>query len=186
MGREIQSPYHTLGAHVKAIDPLELWNSIQTRRKIYKQNTTALGHGPSNSTTIDANAPLMTTPTSPIIDHHAEVNQHEDSSMGTVKELLEDPHILPGMMTFTLSAVTSLFTPSKLTPSTDNSDPLITNKVPVGSTHNNTVTPDLNEELNVHKDRLTLELSSFKKQLKSEIEVECAKKHLKSEFDLEL
>ena len=108
--------------------------------------------------------------------------------MATLKELLEDPHIQPGMMRSALSAVTSLFTPSKLTPLTDNSDPIVTNKVPVGSTDNNIVTPDLNRELNAHKDRLTLELTNFKKQLKMQswIEVECAKKNLKSEFDLEL
>ena len=147
----------------------------------------AFGHWPSNSTTIDANAPLMTTP---IIDHHAEVNQPEGSSVATVKELLEDPYIQPGMMGSTLCVVTSLFTSGKLTPLTDNSDPIITNNVLVGSTHNNIVTPDLNRELNAHKDRLTSELSNFKKQLEkqlsSRIEVECAKKNLKSEFNLKL
>ena len=82
----------------------------------------ALGHGPSNSTKIDSNASLLTTSTSPIIDHHAEVSQPMGSSMATVKELLEDPHIQPGMLRSTLSAVISLFTPSKLTPLTDNSN----------------------------------------------------------------
>ena len=108
--------------------------------------------------------------------------------MATVKELLEDHHIQPDMMKSELSAVTSLFTPSKLTPLTDNGDPIVTNKVPVGSTLNNIVTPDLNRELNTYKDRLTLELNNFKEQLEiqSRIEVECAKKNLKSEFDLEL
>ena len=160
----------------------------QTRSKVHIQNVMALGHEHSNNTTIDANAPLMTTPTSPIIDHHAEVSQLEGSSMATVKELLEEPHIQPGMMRSTLSVVTSLFTPSKLNPLTDNSDPIVTNKVLVGLTQNNTATPYLNRELNVHKDRLTIKLSNFKKQLKmqSRIEVECAKKNLKSEFDLEL
>ena len=109
---------HILGVYVEAIDPLELWNSIQTRRKVHKQNITALGHGPTNST-IDANAPLMTTPTSPIMEHHVEVSQLEGSSMAMVKELLEDPHIQPGMMRSALSAVTSLFTPNKLTPSAE-------------------------------------------------------------------
>ena len=147
---------HTLGAHVEAIDPSELWNSIQTRSKVHKKNVMTLGHGLLNSTTIDANAPLMTTPTSPIIDHHAEVSQSEGLSMATVKELLEDLHIQPGIMKSALRVVTSLFTSSKFTPQTDNGDPIVTNKVLVGSTHNNIATPDLNRELNAHKDRLTL------------------------------
>ena len=103
-------PSHTLGAHVEAIDPSELWNSIQTQSKVHKQNVTALGIGPANST-IDAYAPLMTTPTSPIMENHVDVSQPEGSSMTTVKELLQDPHIQPGMMRSALSAVTSLFTP---------------------------------------------------------------------------
>ena len=179
---------HTLGVHVEAIDPPELWNSIQTRSKVHKQNVMALGHGPRNSTTRDANAPLMTAPTSPIIDHPAKVSQLEDSSMATVKELPEDSCIQPGMMRSTLSSVTSLFTPRKLTLLTDNSDPIVTNRALVGSTHNNIATPDLNRELNAHKDRLILELNNFKKQLEmqSRIEVECVKKNLKSEFDLKL
>ena len=82
-----------LGAHVEAINPTDLWNSIQTRNKVYKQNIPALGHGPTNSTTIDSNTLLMTTPTSPIMEHQVEVSQPEGSSMVTVKELLEDPHI---------------------------------------------------------------------------------------------
>ena len=114
---------HTLGAHVEAIDPSKLWNSIQTWSKVHKQNMTALGHGPTNSTTIDANAPLMTTPTSPIMEHHVEASHLEDSSMTMVKELLEDPHIQPGIMGSAMSMITSLFTPNKLTPSAENNDP---------------------------------------------------------------
>ena len=68
---------HTLGVHVEDIDPSELWNSIQMRSKVHKPNITALGHGPTNSTTIDTNAPLMTTPTSPIMEHHVEMSQPE-------------------------------------------------------------------------------------------------------------
>ena len=179
---------HTLGAHVEAIDPPELWNSIQTRSKVPEQNIMGLGHGLSKSTTIDANAPLMTTPTNPIIDHHAEVSQLEGSSMATRKELLDSPYIQSGMMRSALSVVTSLFIPSNLTLSTDKSDQIVTTKVPVGSTHNDVVSPDLNRELNAYKDRLTLELSNFKKQCEtqSRIEVECTKKYLKSEFDLRL
>ena len=78
MGRKVEFPQsHTLGAHVEAIDPSEWWNSIQTMRKVHKQNITALGHGPTNSTTIDANAPLMTMPISPIMEQHVEVSQLE-------------------------------------------------------------------------------------------------------------
>ena len=91
MGRETPPLAHTLDVHVEAIDPSELWNSIQTRSKVHKQNVMAFGHGPSNNTTIDVNASLMTIPISPIIDHHAKVSQLEGLSMATVKELLEDP-----------------------------------------------------------------------------------------------
>ena len=64
---------HMLGAHVEAIDLTDLWNSIQTRNKVHKHNIPVHGHGPSNSTTIDSNTPLMTTPTSPIMEHHVEI-----------------------------------------------------------------------------------------------------------------
>ena len=110
---------HMLFVHVEAIDPLEFWNSIQTRRKVHKHNISALGHGPTNSTTIDTNAPLMTTPTSPIMEHHVEVSQPEGLRMTMVKELLEDPQIQVGIMQSTLSVVTSLFTPNKLTPTAE-------------------------------------------------------------------
>ena len=179
---------HTLGVHVEAINPAELWNSIQMRSRVHKPNITALGHGPTNSTTIDTNTPLMTTPTNPILEHHVEVSQLEGSSMVTVKELLEDHHIQPGMMRSALSAVTLMFTPSKLTLSTENNDPIAPNEVPVSFTPNNIETPDINRELNTYKDRLALELHNFKKRLKmqSRIEVECVKQNLKSEFDHEL
>ena len=81
--------------------------------------------------------------------------------MATVKELLEDPHIQPGMMRSTLNAVTSLFTPSKLTPLSDNSDPIVTNKVPVGSTHNNIATPDLNRETECPQGQTDLRAQQF-------------------------
>ena len=83
---------HLLDMHMEAIDPSELWNSIQTQSKVHKQNLTALGNGPTNNTTVDANAPIITTPTSPIMEHHVEVSHPEGSSMVTVKDLLEDPH----------------------------------------------------------------------------------------------
>ena len=81
-----------LGAHVVAIDLTELWNLIQTRSKVHRQNIPVLGQGPTNSTTTDSNIPLMMTPTSLIRNHHV--------------DLLEDPHIQPGMMQSALSAVT--------------------------------------------------------------------------------
>ena len=56
---------HLLDSQVEAIDPSELWNSIQTWNKVNKQNLIALGTGPKNITTIHANAPIMTYPTSP-------------------------------------------------------------------------------------------------------------------------
>ena len=87
---------HMLGAHVEAINPTELQNSIQTRSKVHRQNIPVLGHGLANSTAIDPNTPLLPTPTSPIMDHHVEVNQPEGSSMATVKDLLEDPTFNPG------------------------------------------------------------------------------------------
>ena len=107
MGREIQSPLsHTLGAHVKAIDLGDLWNLIQTRNRVHKQNIPVHGHGPTSSTTIDSNTPIMTTPTSAIMEHHVEVSQPKGSRMAMVKELSEDPHIQPGMVQSALCVVT--------------------------------------------------------------------------------
>ena len=179
---------HMLDMHVEAIDPSELWNSIQTWSKVHKQNLTALGNGPMNSTTIDANTPVMMTPTSPIIDHHVEVSHPEGSSIATVKELMEDPHIQLGMMQSAFSVVTSLFTPSKLTPSAGDNNPVATANAPVGSTHNNVETTDINRELSTYKDRLALEVTNCKEQLEtqSHIEVDCAEQNLKSEFVHEL
>ena len=138
-----------LGAHVEAIDLTDLWNSIQTRNKVNKQNIPVHGHGPTNSTTIDSDTPLMTTPTSPIMEHHVEVSQLEGSSI----ELLEDPHIQPSMKQSALSAVTSLFTPNKSTQLPDDSDdPVVLHKVSVTSTPNSNDLPDINKELNTYKD----------------------------------
>ena len=65
--------------------------------------------------------------------------------MVMVKELLEDPHIQPGMMRSALSAVTSLFMPNKLTQLTANTDTVVPNKMPVGPPPNVTVTTDINK-----------------------------------------
>ena len=175
-----------LDTQVEAIDPSELWNFIQTRSKVHKQTLTALGNGPTNSTTIDANAPVLMTPTNPIMENHVEVSHSEGSSMTTVKDLLEDPQIQPGMMWLVLSTVTSLFTPSKL-PSTGDNNLVVTSNVPVGSTPN-VKTSDMNRECSTCKERLALGLSNFKKQLETQscIEAECVKLNLKSEFDHEL
>ena len=45
------------------------------------------------------------------MEHHVEVRHLEGSSIATVKDLLDDPHIQLGMMWSELSVVTSLFTP---------------------------------------------------------------------------
>ena len=176
----------TLDLHIEAIDPSELWNSIQTWSKVHKQSLPALGNDPTYSTSIDANAPILMTPSSPIMECHVEVSYPEGSSMTTVKDLLEDPQIQPGMMWSTLSTVTSLSTPSKL-PSAGDKIPVATTNMPVGSTPNVEIL-DMNRELSSYKERLALELTNFKKHLEtqSHIEIECAKQNLKSEFGHEL
>ena len=175
-----------LEMHVEAIDPSEFWNSIQTQSKVYKQNLPALGNGPMNSISINANAPILMTPTSPIMGCHVEVNHSEGSSMTTVKDWLEDPQIQPGMMWSVLSTVTSLFTPNKL-PSAGDNIPVMTTNIPVSFTPN-VETLYMNRELNSYKERLALELTNFKKQLEtqSHIEIKCAKQNLKLEFIHEL
>ena len=77
---------HMLDMHIESIDPSELWNSIEMWSKFHKQNLTALGNGPTNSTTIDANAPILMTPTSPIMEHYVEVSHPEASSMATCQK----------------------------------------------------------------------------------------------------
>ena len=51
-----------LDMHVETINASELWNSIEMWNKIHKQNFVAPGTGPTNSTTIDAKVPILTTP----------------------------------------------------------------------------------------------------------------------------
>ena len=130
----------------------------------------------------------MTTPTSPIMEHHVEMSQPEGSSIVTVKELLEDPQIEPGMMQSALSVITSLFTPSKTTQSPGRDGPEVPHQVSVASTPTSSDSPDINKELNIYKDRLALELNNFKKQLETQgkTEVKCMKQNLKSEFEHEL
>ena len=98
------------------------------------------------------------------MEHHVEVGYPEGSSMATVKVLLEDPQIQPGMMQSALSVVTSPFTPSKL-PSTGDNSPVATTNIPVGSTPN-VETSEVNRELSTYKERLALELSNFKNSYK--------------------
>ena len=160
---------HTLGAHVEAIDLTDLWNSIQTRNKVHKQNIPVHGHGPTNSTTIDSNTPLITTPTSCIMEHYVKINQLEGSSMVTVKELLEDPQIQPGMMQSALSVVTSLFTPNKTTQLPWSDDTEVPHKVSVPSTPTSNDSPDINKELNIYKERLALELNNLKNNWKHRV-----------------
>ena len=152
--------------HVETINPSELWNSIEMWNKVHKQNFVAPSTGPTNSTTIDAKVPILTTPTSPIMEHHDEVRLPEGSSIATVKDLLEDPHIQPGMMRSELNVVTSLFTPSKVTFTWDNNQ-AATNEASIGSTPS-METRDVNRELHDYKDRIALELSNFKRQLETQ------------------
>ena len=63
------------------------------------------------------------------MEHHVEMSQLEGSSLVTVKELLEDPQIQPGMMQSALNAVTSLFTPSKTDQSARSDDPEVPHQV---------------------------------------------------------
>ena len=78
------------------------------------------------------------------------------SSIATVKDLLDDFHIQLGMMQSALSAVTSLFTPSKLPHSAGRNDQLATSNALVGSTATNVETTDINMEISTYKDRLAL------------------------------
>ena len=59
-----------LDMHVQAIDPSKMRNSIQTWSKVHKQNLPALGNCPMNNTSINDNAPILISPTSPIIECH--------------------------------------------------------------------------------------------------------------------
>ena len=106
MGNPIS--YHMLGAHVEVIDLTDLWNSVQGPQT----KCTSPWPWPHQQYYHRLHTPLMTTPTSPIMEHHVKVSQPEGSSMVMVKELLEYPHIQPRMMQSALSAVTSLFTPN--------------------------------------------------------------------------
>ena len=177
---------HKLGTHVEAIDPIDLWNSIQTRNKV--GTVPAHRNGPSNITAIDPNIPPMTTPTSPIVEHQVDMSQSEATSMEMVKELLEDPMIQPGMMQSALNAITSLFTPSKTIQSAKKDSPENPDQVPTESTSSNTNMTDINRKLNTYKDRLALGFTNFKKHLEtqSRVEVECVKQNLKTEFEHEL
>ena len=119
--------------HIETIDPSELWSSIQTRNRVHKQNFTDPGTGPTKSMTINLNAPILRTLTSPIMDHDVEARHPEGASMTMVRELLEDPQMQLGMMQSTLSAVTSLFTPSNIVPTGDN-NPVANKDVQTSST----------------------------------------------------
>ena len=152
-----------LDMHVDTNDPSELWNSIEKRNKVHRQNFTGPGIGPTNSTTIG-------TP--------VEVRNPQGSSIVTVKELVADLQIHYGMMGSALRVVISLFTPSKV-PSTGDNNLVVTSDTPIGSTPS-VETRDVNMELNDYKDRMALELSNFERQLEtqSHIEVKCAKQNL--------
>ena len=104
----------------------------------------------------------MTTPTSPIMEHHVEVSQLEGSSMAMIKESLEDLHVQPGMMQSALGAVTLCFTPNKSTQMSEGDDTVVPHKVSVSSTLNSIDLPDINKELNTYKGRLALKLNKLK------------------------
>ena len=108
--------------------------------------------------------------------------------MAMVKDLLEDPHIQPGIMQSAMSSVTSPLTHNKSTQLPEGNYPIVSHKVSVSSASKYTDTPDINKDLNTYKDRLALELNNFKKQLETQckIEVECAKQNLKLEVNHEL
>ena len=97
--------------------------------------------------------------------------------MEMVKELLEDPKIQPGMMQSALNAIISLFTPSKTVQSEKEESSGNPHQIPAASTSSHNDMTDINRELNTYKDRFTLDLTNFKKQLETQsgVEVECAK-----------
>ena len=108
----------------------------------------------------------MTIPTSSIVDHQVDMSQSEGFSIEMVKKLLEDPKIQPSMMQSVLNVVTSLFTSSKTIQPAKKDSPESHHQVPIESTSSNTEVTDINRELNTYKDRLALDLTNFKKQLK--------------------
>ena len=122
-----------LDMHVDTIDTSELWNSIETRDKVHRQNFTAPGSSPTNSATIDAKVLILMTPQALSWSIMWRQETERALSIVTVKELLADPQIQPGMMQFMLNAVTFLFTPSKATSTGDN-NPAVTNEALIGST----------------------------------------------------
>ena len=155
-----------LGAHIEAIDLTDLWNLIQTRNKVHKHNIQVHGHGPSNSTTIDSNTSLMTTPTSPIKEHHVEMSQPEGSRMVTVKELLEDP---PNTTQHDAICTKCYYIPfhSQQDNTVSWSDgPEVPQQLLVVSTPTSNDLSDINKELNTYKDRRALELNNSKKKKK--------------------
>ena len=161
---------HTLGSHVEAIDPNDLWNSIKQGKK-YTRTAPAYRSGPFNSTAIDPNTSPRTTPTSPIVEHHVDMSQSEGSSLETVSELLEDPKIQPGMMQSAMNVVTSLFTPSKTVQAVKNDSQGNPHQMSAASTSSDMDVTDITRELNTYKDRLALELTNFKKQLRAKLKL---------------
>ena len=141
--------------------------------------------GPSNSTAKDQDTTPMTTPLSPIMEHHVNMNQSEGSGMEAVKELLEDPKIKPSMMQSALNTVTSLFNLSKTVQPAKEESSGNPHQMPAASTSSHKEMTHINGELKTYKDRLTLDLTNFKKQLEtlSGVEVECTKENLKTEFE---
>ena len=90
---------HSLGTHVSQMDPHDYWNSIKTRSKVHPYITQAHKAGPSNSTALGPNIPPMSNPTSPMVEHHIDMDTSADPAPTTVKELCKDQNILPGFVT---------------------------------------------------------------------------------------
>ena len=106
------------------------------------------------------------------MEHHVNMSQSEGFGMQTVKELLEDPKIQPGMMHSALNHITSLITPSKTAQPAKEESAGNPHQMSAASTSSYTDMTDINREVNTYKDRLVLDLTNFKKQPETQSRVE--------------
>ena len=100
----------------ETIDPITLWNSKITRsNKVIPSEPPAHRGGPTNITAMTFDTSPINILTSPIIEHHVDMSQSESSndSEDTLKDILADPKIAPGMMQFALNVVSSLLSPKR-------------------------------------------------------------------------
>ena len=63
----------------------------------------------------------MSNPTSPIVEHHIDMDTSADPALTTVKELYKDQNIPSGFVTRALSAAVSFLSPSKTVQSANDS-----------------------------------------------------------------